>query len=262
MDSEDRVTIETPEHVVFDYELAGLGSRIIAALVDIMVVLLILLGLFLITLLFSSGIQGFGPWAVAFSAVAAFLTFWGYPIFFEILWKGQTPGKRSLKMRVIQEGGYSLTPQVVIVRNLMRLVDFLPAGYCLGLLVMMVNKRYKRIGDLVAGTIVIRDRSSSAALPQRRKFTAIPEGLEEKVADLRRAGVHRLDGNQVQLIRNFMERRASLHADARLRLADQLAMTVSEQLQIPPERGERFLLCVLAAHAQDDAGDAGGTVRP
>jgi uncharacterized RDD family membrane protein YckC len=255
MTADDRVRIETPEHVVFEYELAGLGSRILAALIDLLLVGLFMLGIFLVIMLFGGGIPRAGPWAVAFGLVAAFLTLWGYPIFFEILWKGQTPGKRSLKMRVIQEGGYTLTPQVVIVRNLLRLVDFLPGGYCVGLLSMIFNARYKRVGDWVAGTIVIRDRSATAAPPPRRQFQSVPQGQEEKVAELRRAGVHRLDAAQVQLIREFLERRVTLQSEARIRLADQLARTVSGQLQIPVEHGERFLQCVLAAHSQDDAED-------
>jgi len=251
----DRIRIETPEHVVFDYELAGLGSRIIAALVDLILVGFILLGLFLAVVLITGGVPRTGPWAAALGAVGAFLTFWGYPIFFEILWRGQTPGKRSLRMRVIQEGGYSLTPQVVIVRNLLRLVDFLPGAYFLGLLMMMLSPRYKRVGDWVAGTLVIRDQSAAAAPPRRRQATPIPAGEEEKVAELRRAGMHHLPAEQIRLLREFLDRRLLLNAEARLRLADQLALGVCQNLRIPPERGEKFLQCVLAAHAQDDGED-------
>src|SRR6185295_6664189 len=178
----DRIRIETPEHVVFEYELAGLVSRIMAATIDLIVIGFIMLGLFLAVLAAVGGLQDFAPWAIALGAIAAFLVIWGYPMFFEIFWKGQTPGKRSLGMRVFQEGGYSLTPQVVIVRNLLRFVDFLPGAYFLGLLVMMLNRRYKRVGDFVAGTIVIRERSSSATPPQMRMVEPVPVGQEERVA--------------------------------------------------------------------------------
>jgi len=246
----DRIRIETPEHVVFEYELAGLVSRIMAATIDLIVIGFIMLGLFLAVLAAVGGLQDFAPWAIALGAIAAFLVIWGYPMFFEIFWKGQTPGKRSLGMRVIQEGGYSLTPQVVIVRNLLRFVDFLPGAYFLGLLVMMLNRRYKRVGDFVAGTIVIRERSSSATPPQMRMVEPVPVGQEERVAELRRLGVHELEASQLQLIRDFMQRRHTLNPDARHRLADQLSRNLSRRFGLPEERGEKFLQCVLAAQSQ------------
>lgn len=246
----DRVRIETPEHVVFEYELAGLGSRVIAALIDLLLIGLALFVLLLVLIATTGGISSLAPWAIALGAVTAFVTFWGYPIVFEIWWKGQTPGKRSLQMRVIQEGGYSLTPQVVIVRNLLRIVDFLPGGYFLGLMVMVLNRRYKRVGDFVAGTIVIRDRSAAKAPPKLAVVDLVPAGQEEKVAELRRVGVHQLDPDQIRIVRDFMQRRHTLSADARLRLADQLAESLCGRLGIPVERGERFLQCVLAARSQ------------
>jgi uncharacterized RDD family membrane protein YckC len=252
----DRIRIETPEHVVFEYELAGLVSRIMAAFIDLFVIALIMLGLFIVVVALV-GIEGLAPWAIALGAVAAFLVIWGYPMLFEIFWKGQTPGKRSLGMRVIQEGGYSLTPQVVIVRNLLRFVDFLPGAFVLGLLVMMLNRRYKRVGDFVAGTVVIRERSSSRVPPQLRMVEPVPTGLEERVAELRRLGVHQLDASQVQLIRDFMQRRHALNPDARHRLADQLAGILSRRLGIPEERGEKFLQCVLAAQSQGEQKEPG-----
>jgi uncharacterized RDD family membrane protein YckC len=254
----DQVRIETPEHVVFQYELAGLGSRIIAGLIDLMLIGLALLALLLIVIAFAGGLQGLGTWAIALGAVTAFFTLWGYPIFFEIFWRGQTPGKRSLSMRVIQEGGYALTPQVVIVRNLLRIVDFLPGGYFLGLLVMILNRRYKRVGDFVAGTIVIRDRSAFAAPPRLHPHEAVPQGQEERVAELRRLGIHRLGAEQIQVIQDFMQRRHSLSADARVRLSAQLAQGVCRQLEIPPESGEKFLQCVLAARSQGEQKELGG----
>ncbi len=246
----DVVQIETPEHVVFEYELAGLGSRLIAAILDVLVIGVILLGLFLGVVVVAGGLDAVAPWAMALGAVAAFVTFWGYPILFEVYWKGQTPGKRVLRLRVIREGGYALTPQAVIVRNLLRIVDFLPGGYFLGILTMMLNRRYKRLGDYVAGTLVIRE--SSAAQPPTRWETAVPAGQEERIAELRRQGVHRLDASQLQLIRDFMRRRATLRPEARLRLAQQLAASVCETLGLEPQRGETFLQCVLAAVQQGE----------
>jgi uncharacterized RDD family membrane protein YckC len=258
MSEGDRIRIETPEHVVFDYELAGLVSRMVAGLIDLFFLAFILLALFVVVLAGMGGPQELAPWGLALGAVAAFVVLWGYPIAFELFWRGQTPGKRLLGMRVIQEGGYSLTPQVVIVRNLVRVVDFLPGGYFLGIFVMMVNRRYKRVGDFVAGTIVIRDRSGAALPPPIRAAETVPAAMAERVAELRRLGVHQLAGAEIQLLRDFMARRGSLNADARVRLADRLAAHVCRRLGLPEERGENLLQCVLVAQSQAEQKDSPG----
>lgn len=254
------IRIETPEHVVFEYELAGPASRILAALIDLLLVGIGLLGLYLIAFLATTGDFAFtGPYAIAFAAVAAFTLFWGYPIVFEIWWKGQTPGKRSVGLRVIQEGGYALTPAVVLARNLLRLVDFLPGAYLLGLLVMIVHPRHQRLGDLVAGTLVIRDRSSAAARPpQLPRAAAVPAGAEDVVAELRRAGAHKLDVERVRLIEDFLGRRGSMDPAARRRIAGELVKGLGAALPLPPMEPERLLHCVLAAHRRDEAAAEGG----
>ena len=254
------IRIETPEHVVFEYELAGPASRVVAALVDALLVGFAMLGLFIAVVTVVTGDLAFsGPWAIALGAVAAFALLFGYPIFFEIWWKGQTPGKRSVGIRVIQEGGYALSPAVVVVRNLMRIVDFLPGAYVLGLAVMILHPRSQRVGDLVAGTLVIRERASAAAKPPpfARRAPATPAGAEEVVAELRRAGVHALPLERVRLIEDFLERRGSMTPDARRRLAGELVKGLRGSLALPAMEPERLLQCVLAARHTDEAA-AGG----
>ncbi len=252
MHNADLVTIETPEHVVFEYELAGVGSRMIAAMIDAVLVFLGLLGIFVLLLIIPGADPlGSGPWIAALLIVAGFVLLWGYPIFFEIVMKGQTPGKRSLGMRVIREGGYALTPPVVIVRNLLRIVDFLPGAYFLGMCVMIFNRRYKRIGDFVAGTMVIRDRK--AELPAPVKVSKLAPGSDdETVAELRRSGVHRLTPEQIQLIEDFLRRRRSLALEARQRLARKLADSLSAQLQVSAGHPERFIQSVYLAYRRDE----------
>src|ERR1043165_7743126 len=216
-----------------------------AGLLDLILLGFILFCLLIVVMVVLGGPGGLAPWGIALGAVAGFIVLWGYPMVFEIFWKGQTPGKRLMGMRVIQEGGYSLTPQVVIVRNLVRVVDFLPGAYFVGLIVMMVNRRYKRVGDFVAGTIVIRERSSAALPPQFRATVPVPMGEEERVAELRRLGVHQLDPALLQLVRDFIARRATLQPDARVRVADRLCRTITQTLGLPEERGEKLLHCVL-----------------
>lgn len=254
---DDVVTIETPEHVTFEYELAGMGSRIVAALIDVMLVGLALLLLVLILSVAAGGIGELAPFAVAGTVVAAFALFWGYPICCEIFMQGQTFGKRSLKIRVIREGGYALTPAVVIVRNLMRLVDFLPGFYFLGLVTMILNRRYKRIGDFVAATIVIKEKKEVYVRPKEvSRVISSPEN-QDAMAEFRRMGVHRLAPDQIRLVEEFLRRHPDLEMESRRRILNQLCTSLSRQLQVKIPRSERYLKLLLAAYRQGEAGATG-----
>jgi uncharacterized RDD family membrane protein YckC len=255
---EDLVRIETPEHVVFEYELAGMGSRVLAASLDLLIVATLLAILLLVTLVVAGGLGELSGFWLAGALVAAFLVFWGYPILFELRGGGQTPGKRILGIRVIQEGGYALTPAAVVVRNLLRLVDFLPGAYFLGLLVMVLNRRYKRVGDFVAGTIVIRERRREARAPRLALSQLNPGANEEAALELRRSGVHRLEPDQVALVEDFLSRRHSLEPEARRRLADQLSRALMERLGLEGIPGERFLQSLVLAHRKNDERAEGG----
>lgn len=253
----DVIQIETPEHVVFEYELAGPGSRVLAALIDYLLIALVLLGIFVVCLVLAGGdLDGFAPYMVALGIVAAFVTLWGYPIFFELRMRGQTPGKRSMGIRVIQEGGFALSPSVVLARNLMRIVDFLPGAYSLGFLVMIFNRRYKRLGDFVAGTIVIRERRPAGeSAPRLPTAPRIAPGSEEAVASLRRGGVHRLAATQIQLIEDFLARRGSMNDDARRRIGRQLAESVRAAVpDLEPMDVERLLAATVAAYRAGSEG--------
>lgn len=246
----DRIVIETPEHVTFEYELAGLGSRIVAALIDVVIVGLVILFLFLIILLLgTANVLDTGPWFLALGLVGAFAFFWGYPIGFELFWRGQTPGKRALKIRVVREGGYGLTPAVVVVRNLLRLADFLPAAYGLGLGLMMFNRRYKRIGDFVAGTIVIKE-PSQAPPPPRVPIRTLAEAEADQVAQYRRAGVHRLQPPQVQMIEDFLRRYPELEIEARRRILEQICDVLRSLLGEEIPRNEKYLRLLLKAYRE------------
>lgn len=167
----EEYTIDTPENVIFDYHIAGIGSRFIGALVDtfllglalsavglMMAILLELFGM-KATDIFSNAAEG-GSWGaglvLAFYFLLEFILMWGYFTFFEIVWNGQTPGKRVAKTRVIQGSGSPASAMSVVIRNLVRIVDWLPWAYLIGLVTMMLNDKSRRLGDYAADTIVIR----------------------------------------------------------------------------------------------------------
>jgi uncharacterized membrane protein SpoIIM required for sporulation/uncharacterized RDD family membrane protein YckC len=214
-------SVETPEQVEISYTIAGLGSRLFAALIDVAVVV----GAFIALILaLTWGVGGRGPrdpaaqpdmsasWAFALIYLGQFALMWGYYVLFEALADGRTPGKRALRLRVVQEDGLSISFGASAIRNIMRLIDLQPgllAG--VGIISILVTSRSKRIGDIVAGTIVVRERPIpiAAPVPPKVKVDAIGEPV--------------LTGAEFDLLRRYVERRADLRPDDRARLASLIA---------------------------------------
>ncbi len=168
MSSADRYILETPENIEVEFELAGLGSRFCAMLIDSL--LIGLLVIVLLVLLLVTGIAEFradgtlggrhwGSWVAAtvLMIVGAVVLLSGYFIFFELAMRGQTPGKRAMKIRVLRDDGTPATAGEILLRNVLRMVDFLPAGYAVGAIVMFCSPLAKRLGDIAAGTIVVKE---------------------------------------------------------------------------------------------------------
>lgn len=165
---DEQLTISTPEQVAFHYEVAGIGSRFVAALWDHIIIglaqaLVIISMLFLLAAVGIStalgGSEDTGPayFVLALLVIVYFLIFWGYFVLFEIVWNGQTPGKRAGRLRVIRSDGQPVGAGEVMVRNLVRLVDILPGLYGIGLVVMFIDPQARRLGDMAASTIVVRE---------------------------------------------------------------------------------------------------------
>lgn len=147
---ENRAAIETPEGVELLLTPAGPGARILAYLIDGLIRLTIFSVLSLVLAFF--GLVGKGLYFLFF-----FLLEWFYPVFFEVFRRGATPGKKAMRLRVLYDNGTPVTFSGSMVRNLLRTVDFLPFFYSLGLVCMLGNRAFKRVGDLAAGTWVVYD---------------------------------------------------------------------------------------------------------
>jgi uncharacterized membrane protein SpoIIM required for sporulation/uncharacterized RDD family membrane protein YckC len=213
-----REEVETPERVAIAYELADLGSRFSALLIDgaILAVTLILLLIGLVYLLPRvAGISvPLAGWTVAAYLLLNFAIIWGYFIYFEGFHDGRTPGKRRLRIRAVHDGGYPLTIRGAAVRNLLRLIDLQPFPSCLaGGIVMMLHPRTKRIGDLVAGTVVVRERLTPR-LPEEEEAVAVASGTP------------RLRPAELAALTQYIARRDSLPEDAR----DRITATLLERL--------------------------------
>ncbi|HEX7091759.1 MAG TPA: stage II sporulation protein M [Longimicrobiales bacterium] len=238
------VTVETPEHVAVGYPLADLGSRFAALLVDGILISLGLAALFIgvpLVVAQLGGVPGVVVgWGVAALLIAAFLLVWGYFVGFEGLRDGQTPGKRLLRIRAVHDGGYPLTLRGAAVRNILRLVDIQPfPTWLLGGLVMMIHSRTKRLGDVAAGSVVVRERTEGE-LP------------EEAVSAARPRGAPRLSADEFDALAGYIARRAMLRADARERIAAQLTARLSARVAEPvgAAGADHFL---AALHADEAA---------
>jgi uncharacterized RDD family membrane protein YckC len=239
MTFEDRLVIATPEGVDVELTLAGIGSRFMAGAVDL--IIQILVGTALFVLLVPIGEAG-----AAVFTVATFAMIFFYDVLFEVLGGGRTPGKRLNGLKVVRAGGRPITLVRSAVRNLLRVIDILPAFYALGMLVVFATPRNQRIGDLVAGTHVIRERAGG-------RGAHAPPGLPRR-ADPERARGWDLSGvtaEDVAAVRAFLERRGDLERAARNRLAAEFAERLRPRVAGAPERvgDEEFLELVVAAKA-------------
>lgn len=210
--SGDTLQIDTPENVSFDYDVSGIGSRFLAALVDTLLILLLQAVAFGAALLFSQFDldDTIGPWVLAASSLLAFVFFWGYYIFFEILWNGQTPGKRWVKLRVIRLDGTPVSVVEVVVRNLVRLIDFMPFAYAFGVTAMFVTERSRRLGDLAAGTVVVHERPATDLLEGRSARQVALSTVTTRAELPDGFPIEKLSERDAQMLEDFILRRAQL----------------------------------------------------
>ena len=195
-----RIALETPEHVKLEYQLADLGSRAAAFALDLAIIVVAML---LVALVF----RYTGGLGQAVLYIVGFFAVWGYFLFFEAVWDGRTPGKRAVGLRVLHDGGEPLSFQGAVLRNLIRIVDLQPAATGMaGAASILFNRRAQRLGDLVAGTIVVRDTGGG-------------EMFGDEPATTGRVGRPRLSVEQFALVAGYVARRAGLAPDVRSRVA-------------------------------------------
>ena len=189
----DELVVATPELVTFGYQLAGPGSRFLAQLIDFPIqVAVLLLAIFAGVSL--GALAGFnGSVALIATLVLAFIVVWGYYPVSEAVWSGKTIGKYAFGLRVVGDQGEPVQLSQVVVRNLVRIVDFLPFFYGIGIIALFWNGRGKRLGDLAAGTVVVRERAPVRLSQLRAGAAAEPSGL----------AAPRVAPGEVALVRQF-----------------------------------------------------------
>jgi uncharacterized RDD family membrane protein YckC len=238
--TEDILIIETPERVPLHFALASTGNRFLACAIDhtIQALALLLIGIVALILANFASVEqtvtSAPKWVFAVAIILLYLVFSGYFAFFEWIWSGQTPGKRWLKLRVIREDGRPVTFWEACVRNLLRSFDMQPMPfYSIGLISVFATKRDQRVGDLVAGTVVVREREAEA--PAFSQVFAAP------VSDpaLRRsfkpvdftASLNSLTESEIQVVETFLRRRWDLPDLARQWMAWRVSLPILYKLR-------------------------------
>jgi uncharacterized RDD family membrane protein YckC len=255
--SPDQLSIDTPELVAIEMPLAGIGSRFIALLVDYLIwgaaftVLALLLTVILPSVLSYSQLTA--NWVVAVFILLTFLLNWGYFTLFEAFWNGRTPGKRVARIRVIQRSGRAIGLFESMARNLVRYIDQIPGPYVVGVITMFVTKQHQRLGDLAAGTLVVRDREQPAPMwseAAARTFTApvfaatAPMTEPHVALTLPATGIAKLSPADLGVLEGFFARRLDMSMETRQRIAQRIAAALTAKSGLEPPEGvsvETFL---------------------
>jgi len=249
IETEETLVIETPERVPLAFALASIGNRFLAVAIDhfIQYLSIILIAWFFLwisnTSLGSTGttadqwLEEMPKWTVAIMIIAIFLVFASYFIVFEWLWNGQTPGKRIMKLRVIRDDGRPITLWEAVARNLLRVFDaapgfFLPI-YSVGLIVIFISGRDQRVGDIFAGTVVIRERTDEAPTFAETFSNPVSDAAFHRVqkkVDVD-ADVGQVTESEIEVVESFLRRRWDLTDRQRLWMAWRIALPLMYKLK-------------------------------
>jgi uncharacterized RDD family membrane protein YckC len=233
----EKLIIETPEQTSIEFPVAGIGSRFLAILVDSMVQGAVVFVLILIFFGLGAGFSRLGlangssapTWIIAIMIFVYFVLTYGYYMLFEAIWNGQTPGKRLTHIRVIKDSGQPITAIDAVARNLLRLVDQLPFAYGIGVLCAWISPQSKRLGDYVAGTVVVHEKPFETVAPQ---WDAPAQSATHQY------GANRLTPEEFALVETFLSRRSALDAGVRYDTAASIVRRIESKLTLPPEGGK------------------------
>lgn len=234
MQYEDKLAIATPEGVSLEVALAGAGSRAGAATIDALIQFSIVFVLALVFGGLASDIEfgastGGGPdtetalFALAILNVLLFVVLFFYSVLFETLWAGVTPGKRAFRLRVVQISGARIGFRASMTRNLLRIVDFLPTFYLVGIIAVVVNERNQRLGDMVAGTVVVHDRPAGAGTWSTPSLPLQGSDRSPGVLEATQTwDMNAITGDDLAAVRAFLQRRHTIPLEVREKLAGEL----------------------------------------
>jgi uncharacterized RDD family membrane protein YckC len=252
--SSENLTIDTPEQIVLELPLAGIGSRLLAFVFDTLLQVIVFVVVLLVLVVAAAAWRSqwnFLAWVPGYLIAPlliffVFCLYWGYFALFEIFWHGQTPGKRYAGIRVLKDTGRSANVFECIGRNFLRAVDWLPAFYGVGLICIMVSKQHRRLGDYVAGTVVIHDKAMHEVRPDWSSSAERAEVHPE---------VTKISSDELVLIETYLNRRLDLDPAVREDSAQRIALLISTKcgLQPAPDQSPDDFLETIAREVRDSA---------
>ncbi len=258
----DQLSIDTPELVPIRVPLAGIGSRFAALLLDSLIWLIAVLALSFLSWLLRPALGAFSrrsaQWAAAFYVFAIFALNWGYFTLFEAFWNGRTPGKRIAGIRVIQSSGRAIGLFESMARNLIRYVDQIPFCYAVGAIAVFANRQHQRLGDLAAGTLVVRDEPGQIPLwadLAKRPLSALqtpvsaPGSPRPSLLPFPPGALAPLTTDDLAVLEGFFARRIDLPMATREQLAGRIAAAIQQKCGVTPPPGVKpEELLELVAH--------------
>lgn len=244
-----QITVVTPENVRIDYELAGFASRAGAAIIDML--LQLLLYTFILFMKWQLGGLSSLPgsnWAYALLGIIGFLIFYGYFVYFETAWNGQTPGKRYCRLRTVKEGGLPVDLACAATRNLVRVIDIVPVivPYVVGMLCVILSDKNKRLGDYAAGTLVVKERGEWTGDLQKHRL--------EEYSTPRHVGyiknIELVTAADFEAAKRFVERMPELADDVRMQLAAKMARPMMARLGIEDNDHINYVILLSEIYKQ------------
>src|SRR5262245_14953024 len=243
--ADETLIIETPEHVELQFALATIGNRFLACMIDHLIQFAALFVTYIIARSLSSSVRaiegtimgsnkGANLWVVAIGFLVGFVIVFGYFIFFETLWSGQTPGKRWMKLRVIQENGRPIDFFAALSRNLIRFADSQPFQfYSIGLISIFASDRAKRLGDYVANTVVVKERSAEApTFDEVFESEEIDTALRRVAPAVDFAGhLRAVEPAEILVVESFLRRRFDIPSHPRQWMAWRIAMPFLDKIR-------------------------------
>jgi uncharacterized RDD family membrane protein YckC len=274
---QEQLSIDTPEQVSLRLPVAGVGSRFLAVFADTAIQIAALILFWVVVALIAASApaapRAVQPspraqaWGVAILIFLHFAAYWGYFTLFEGLWRGQTPGKRLFRLRVIKDSGRQITFVESMARNLLRVIDMLPAMYLIGILSVLFTRERKRLGDLVAGTLVVHAEEvveADSLADATRTFTAgmfsggeTAEGVAAQTAAYFPAtAIARLDADDLAMLDTFFARIPELEVATKDAITARLLASLCARMQvaIPEGEGARALLDAIAYELRNQMG--------
>jgi uncharacterized RDD family membrane protein YckC len=253
----NRITLSTPESVELEFTLAGIGSRTLALVVDYLLLTALLIGFWVIWgIVLAGSLSTFvgqnrdgavGNWLLAIAILGTFAIHSGYFVGFETAWRGQTPGKRVAKIRVIRDNGQPIGLAQASLRSLLRTVDDF---FFIGVFLILLGNKEKRIGDYAAGTLVIREERGDRS--KTLTISDVAKDLAQKLPQL--ANLRQLNPDDFAVVREYLQRRSQMTPKAKselsMRLANELRTLVALDKIPPNTTADQFLEATYLAYQQ------------